>query len=82
MFAAVIFVFSQLALAHQRHNLRTLESRRDALRAGHQALLDENRNLQLEQQILFNPMDLPKTAKQLGMREPSFADGTLVFLRR
>ena len=80
MFAAVIFVFSQLALAHQRHNLRTLES--DALRAGHQALLDENRNLQLEQQILFNPMDLPKTAKQLGMREPSFADGTLVFLRR
>lgn len=82
MTAAAVFVLAQLALTHQRHDIREMTAKRDTLRAEHRALLDENRNLKLEAQTLFNPMDLPKTARQLGMREPSVADGTLVFLAR
>ena len=80
--AAAVFVGAQLALTHQRHVIREMTAQRDNLRADYRALLDENRNLKLEAQILFNPMDLPQTARQLGMREPSVADGTLVFLAR
>ncbi|MGI9338207.1 MAG: cell division protein FtsL [Gammaproteobacteria bacterium] len=80
--AALAFAAAQLAMTHQRHQNRVLMAERDNLRAEYRALLDENRNLKLEAQTLFNPMDLPQTARQLGMREPSVADGTLVFWAR
>lgn len=80
--AAAVFAAAQLAMTHQRHITRELTAQRDNLRADYRALLDENRNLKLEAQILFNPMDIPQTARALGMREPSVADGSLVFLPR
>ena len=82
VFAGLAFAAAQLAMTHQRHFMRVLTAERDNLRAEYRALLDENRNLQLEAQTLFNPMDLPQTARKLGMREPSVADGTLVFWPR
>ena len=81
LFAATAFIALQFALSQQRHELRLLVAQRDSLRDEHRELLDENRNLRLEKQALFNPMDLAGAAKTLGMREPSLADGTLVFLR-
>lgn len=76
------FLFSALHAIDQRNAARTLTTTLSVLRDDARQLQDEFRSYHLEYTMFSDTREIYQAAKAMGMREPSFSDGSLIYLRR
>lgn len=77
--AALLLALSAKSAIYQRHQTQLLNRQLESARQDNLVLRDELRSLQLEYASITDYEALHNTAKQLGMHEPNFRDGSLVF---
>lgn len=78
--SAAIFAVTLRSTIDQRHRMRQLIRDMDSLQHAARILEDEKRSLFLEYMTVTDYDNLRAAADGLGMREPEFADGSLVFI--